>query len=39
MVLVTAQGLYWMIAVIAAVEALGIFTIIRSARINARRTP
>ncbi|SLK09414.1 hypothetical protein [Arthrobacter sp. P2b] len=39
MVLVAAQGLYWMIAVIAAVEALGIFTIIRSARINARRTP
>jgi hypothetical protein len=36
MVLVAGQGLYWMIAVIAAVDALGVFTIIRSARINAR---
>jgi hypothetical protein len=36
MVLVAGQGLYWMIAVIAVVDALGIFTIIRSARINAR---
>jgi len=36
MVLVAGQGLFWMIAVIAAVDALGVFTIIRSARINAR---
>jgi hypothetical protein len=36
MVLVAGQGLYWMIAVIAAVDALGVFTIIWSARINAR---
>ena len=36
MVLVAGQGLYWMIAVIAVVDALGVFTIVRSARINAR---
>jgi len=36
MILVASQGLYWMIAVIAAVDALGVFTIIRSARTNAR---
>ena len=36
MVLVAGQGLFWMIAVIAVVDALGVFTIIRSARINAR---
>ncbi len=36
MVLVAGQGLDWMIAVIAVVDALGVFTIIRSARINAR---
>ncbi|UZX05105.1 hypothetical protein F8G81_22790 [Arthrobacter sp. CDRTa11] len=36
MILVAGQGLYWMIAVIALVDALGVFTIIRSARINAR---
>jgi hypothetical protein len=36
MFLVAGQGLYWMIAVIALVDALGVFTIIRSARINAR---
>jgi quinol-cytochrome oxidoreductase complex cytochrome b subunit len=36
MVLVAGQGMYWMIAVIAVVDALGVFTIIRSARINAR---
>ena len=35
MVLVAGQGLYWMIAVIAVVDAIGVFTIIRSARINA----
>ncbi|WP_461188302.1 hypothetical protein [Arthrobacter sp. Z4-13] len=39
MALVASQGLYWMIAVIAVVDAIGIATIIRSARINARRTP
>jgi hypothetical protein len=39
MALVASQGLYWMIAVIAVVDAIGVFTIIRSARINARRTP
>lgn len=38
-VLVASRELYWMIAVIAAVEALGIYTIVRSARINARRKP
>ncbi|WP_457964338.1 hypothetical protein M1E17_22465 [Arthrobacter sp. D1-29] len=36
MFLVAGQGLYWMIAVIALVDAIGVFTIIRSARINAR---
>lgn len=36
MVLVAGQGLYWMIAVIALVDALGVFTIVRSSRINAR---
>jgi len=36
MVLVAGQELYWMIAVIAVVDALGVFTIIRSAGINAR---
>ena len=36
MVLVAGQGLYWMIAIIAVVDALGVFTIVRSARINAR---
>ncbi|WP_426988984.1 hypothetical protein [Pseudarthrobacter sp. Y6] len=36
MVLVAGQGLYWMIAVIAVVDAIGVFTIIRTARINAR---
>ena len=36
MVLVAGQGLYWMIAVIAVVDALGVVTIVRSARINAR---
>ncbi len=36
MVLVAGQGLYWMIAVIGLVDALGVFTIIRKARINAR---
>lgn len=36
MILVAGQGLYWMIAVIAAVDALGVYTIIRSARTNAR---
>jgi hypothetical protein len=36
MVLVAGQGLYWMIAVIAVVDAIGVFTIIRSARISAR---
>ena len=36
MFLVAGQGLYWMIAVIAVVDALGVYTIIRSARINAR---
>jgi F0F1-type ATP synthase assembly protein I len=36
MFLVAGQGLYWMIAVIALVDALGVFTIVRSARINAR---
>ena len=36
MVLVAGQGLYWMIAVIAVVDALGVFTIVRSSRINAR---
>ncbi|HJV97833.1 MAG TPA: hypothetical protein VJ617_01865 [Arthrobacter sp.] len=36
MVLVAGQGLFWMIAVIAVVDALGVFTIVRSARINAR---
>ena len=36
MFLVAGQGLYWMIAVIAVVDALGVFTIVRSARINAR---
>jgi uncharacterized membrane protein len=38
-VLMASRGLYWMIAVIAVAEALGIFTIVRTARINARRTP
>jgi hypothetical protein len=38
-VLVASRGLYWMIAVIVAVEALSIFTIVRSARTNARRKP
>jgi ABC-type dipeptide/oligopeptide/nickel transport system permease subunit len=36
MVLVAGQGLYWMIAVIAVVDAIGVFTIVRSSRINAR---
>ena len=36
MALVAGQGLYWMIAIIAVVDALGVFTIVRSARINAR---
>jgi len=36
MLLVAGQGLYWMIAVIAVVDALGVVTIVRSARINAR---
>lgn len=36
MILVAGQGLHWMIAVIAVVDALGVFTIVRSARINAR---
>lgn len=37
MFLVAGQGLHWMIAVIAVVDAIGVFTIIRTARINARR--
>lgn len=36
MVLVAGQGLFWMIAVIAVVDAIGVFTIVRSSRINAR---
>ena len=36
MFLVAGQGLYWMIAVIAVVDALGVYTIIRSARMKAR---
>jgi hypothetical protein len=36
MFLVAGRGLYWLVAVIAVVDALGVYTIIRSARINAR---
>jgi hypothetical protein len=36
MLFVAGQGLYWMIALIAVVDALGVYTIIRSARINGR---
>lgn len=36
MILVAGQGLYWMVPLIALVDAVGVFTIIRSARINAR---
>ena len=36
MVLVAGQGLFWMIVVIAVVDAIGVFTIVRSSRVNAR---